>query len=154
MKKGKIVTFLVCLAVVFLVALAGSLFTSPNTDTEWYDSIKPEITPPSWTFPVVWNVLFLLIAISLYLSWTEENSNKKALSFVFGINFALNILWSAIFFGMKSPQVAFFELVLLWLSIILMIYYTWRLNRWSSALLVPYLLWVTFAGIINYLAAF
>ncbi|MFB6246412.1 MAG: TspO/MBR family protein [Candidatus Pacearchaeota archaeon] len=139
---------------VFAVAFIGSQFSSPNTSTKWYDSIKPEITPPSRVFPVVWNVLFLQIAISLYLIWTNNESRAKDIAIIYGSNFALNILWSAIFFGLKSLQVAFFELILLWISIGIMVFYSHQFNKNASYLLIPYFLWVAFAGVINYLAAF
>nr|AQS29710.1 hypothetical protein [uncultured archaeon] len=143
------------LIIVFAVALLGSLFTSPNTNTEWYQQIKPLITPPSYIFPIVWNILFFLITISLYLSWTSSSKKQKPkLVVVFAINFVLNILWSIIFFGMKNPTLAFAELIIFWLSIIFMITTTYKINKTSSYLLIPYLLWVTFAGVLNYLIAF
>ncbi len=147
---------IVSLVVVYLVAFAGSLFTSPVTASEWYESIKPEITPPNYVFPVVWNILFFLIAISLYLSWTNSKKKieRKEIGSVFGINLFLNVLWSVLFFGLQQPVIAFFELLLLWLSIIAMIYATHKINKTSSWLLVPYFLWVSFAGVLNYLVAF
>ena len=145
------------LIIVYGIAFLGSLFTSPVTDSVWYESIKPEITPPNWVFPIVWNVLFFLIGISLYLAWTSAGKNKKQkkeVAWVFGINLALNVLWSVFFFGLQNPTLAFFELLALWVSIIAMISVTYRINKASSYLLVPYLLWVSFAGILNWLIAF
>lgn len=146
---------IVSLVIVYLVAFIGSLFTSPVTDSAWYESIKPSITPPNWVFPVVWNILFFLIAISLYISWINSNKKQKNLVvWVFGINFVLNILWSGLYFGLKNPLFAFYELILLWVSIIIMILVTCRINKTSSYLLIPYFLWVSFAGVLNYLSAF
>ncbi|MBU1988743.1 MAG: tryptophan-rich sensory protein, partial [Nanoarchaeota archaeon] len=78
---------IVSFVIVYLVAFVGSLFTSPVTDSEWYDSIKPSITPPGWVFPIVWNVLFFLIGLSLYFSWinAKKLDVKKKLVIVFGI---------------------------------------------------------------------
>jgi len=163
MPKGKFnwKVFIACIIIVYLVAFAGSVFTSRNTNSAWYASIKPSITPPNFVFPVVWNILFLLIGLSLYFAWTaktkskkQENGSKKVLAIVFGINFLLNILWSFIFFYLKLPVIAFFELIVLWLSILAMVFITSRVRKLSAYLLVPYGLWVAFAGILNFLAAF
>ena len=159
----KIKVFVICLLIVFSVAFIGSLFTSGNSDSQWYESVKPDITPPSIAFPIVWNILFFMIALSLYLSWIKikdiknkqkRKKYKKSLITIFGINFILNILWSLIFFELRLTQLAFFELILLEASIFLMITSTRKINKTSSWLLVPYLLWVGFAGILNFLIAF
>lgn len=143
------------LIIVYAIAFIGSLFTSPSVDSSWYESVRPSITPPNWIFPVVWNILFFLIAISLYLAWiSSSKKNKRKVIIVFGINFILNILWSMLYFGLRNPGLAFFEIILLWISILLMIKTTFKINKRSSYLLVPYLLWVSFAGILNYLTVF
>lgn len=143
------------LVIVYLVAFLGSLFTSGSVNSSWYDSIKPSITPPSLVFPVVWNILFFLIALSLYFSFTSGNKKeKKLVVWVFGTNLVLNLIWSIIFFGFQNPLIAFFELILLWLSIILIMAVTYRINKISFWLIVPYFLWVSFAGILNWLIAF
>jgi tryptophan-rich sensory protein len=138
--------------IVYLVAFIGSVFTSQNTNSDWYKQNKPSITPPNYVFPIVWNFLFLLIAFSLALAWISSNKKeKKKVAWIFGINFLLNILWSIFYFSMKNPLLAFFDLTALWISIILVIYITYKINRKSAYLLIPYLLWVTFAGVLNYL---
>jgi len=147
---------IISLIIVYAVAFTGSLFTSPVTSSDWYESIRPALTPPNWVFPVVWNFLFFLIAISLYLSWTnsKKKGDKNKIAIVFGINLALNIFWSVLYFGLKNPTLAFFELILLWISIFLMIKTSFKINKTSAYLLVPYIIWVSFAGILNYLSAF
>jgi benzodiazapine receptor len=152
-KKRNIKVLLVCLAVVYAVAFIGSFLTSGTTDSEWYDSVRPSITPPNWVFPVVWNVLFFLIALSLYFAWTNSKKNeKKKIALVFGINFALNILWTVFYFGMKNPLFAFYEIFFLEASIAAMIYVAYKIEKKSAYLLVPYLLWVGFAIVLNYLS--
>ncbi|MFA5174500.1 MAG: TspO/MBR family protein [Candidatus Pacearchaeota archaeon] len=148
--------FAVSLLVVYLIAFIGSIFTSSETDGDWYQSIRPSITPPNWVFPVVWNILFFLIAISLYFAWitAKDYKTKNRIIIVFGFNFILNVLWSVLYFGLRNPLFAFYEIIFLWLSIILMIYTTYKINRKSAYLLIPYLLWVSFAIILNYLSAF
>ena len=155
MKKIKWKILVFSLLIVYFIAFLGSLFTSPVTDSEWYETIKPSITPPNFVFPIVWNILFFLIAISLYLAWiSADKIDKKIIFLVFGINLFLNLLWSFLYFGMQSPLLAFFELIFLWFSIIIMIIATYRIDKTASYLLWPYLIWVSFAGILNYLSAF
>lgn len=147
---------ILCFAITYSVAFIGSLFTIQGVNSEWYQSIRPSITPPNWVFPIVWNILFFLIAISLYfLMISSKNKQMKTKVYIFfGINFLLNILWSVFYFSMKNPALAFIELIILWGSIISMIFISFKVSRKSSWLLVPYLLWVSFAGILNYLSAF
>ena len=156
-KKFNLWIFIICLLIVFaFVGGIGSIFTANNTNTAWYSSIKPSITPPNWVFPVVWNFLFLLISFSLYFAWmnSKNKEQKKKVALIFGINFILNILWSVLFFGLKQTQIAFIEIILFWFSILAMILITRNISKKSSWLLVPYLLWVAFASVLNYLAAF
>jgi translocator protein len=145
--------FITCLVIIFLVAFIGSIFTSSETKSDWYDSIKPSITPPNYVFPIVWSILFFLIALSLYFSWVNSKKNQKIkIILVFGINFLLNILWSILYFKIKNPTFAFYEIILLILSIFSMIFITSKISRKSAYLLIPYLLWVCFASVLNYLS--
>jgi len=145
-------TLILSLIIVFAAAFIGSIFTSSQTDSDWYNGIRPKITPPNWVFPVVWNILFFLIALSLYFAWVSSKRNKKKVALLFGINFLLNILWSVFYFGMKNPALAFFDLILLWASIVTLIIFLHKINKKSSYLLIPYFAWVSFAGILNYLS--
>lgn len=125
--------------------LIGSIFTFNSVNT-WYVNLnKPFFNPPSWIFAPVWTILYLLMGISLYLSRGTKKVNLKW----FWIQLALNSLWSVIFFGLKNPMFAFVEIILLWLAIILTIRGFWKYNKTASWLLLPYLLWVTFASILN-----
>jgi len=146
--------FIVCVLVVYSVALIGSIFTSQSTNSSWYDSIKPAITPPNYVFPIAWNILFILIIFSLYFSWTEAKKikEKKKIIILFGINFILNILWSVFYFGMRNPSLAFIEIIFLWASILLLVLGIYKTSKKASMLLLPYLLWVSFAGVLNYLS--
>ncbi len=156
-KKFNFGVFIICLIIVFLlVGGIGSIFTSNNTNTEWYSSIKPSITPPNWVFPVVWNLLFLLITFSLYFVWTSSRNRqqKTKVLLLFGINFILNIWWSVLFFGLKLLKFALVEVILFWFSILALIIFTRKISKKSAWLLIPYLLWVAFASVLTYLAAF
>jgi translocator protein len=161
MKRVNVLTLVLILFVVYAFAFIGTLLTSSAVNSSWYSSIKPSITPPNWVFPVVWNILFLLISLSLYISWMAKAKNNKEskkiklkLAVVFGINLILNVLWSFFFFTLRNPILSFFELIIFWISILVMIFVTYRVQKWSAYLLVPYALWVAFAGILNYLIAF
>jgi len=143
---------ILCLVIVYSVAFVGSIFTSGNTGSQWYLENKPSITPPNFIFPIVWNILFFMIALSLYFVWIKsDKKQKKKVALVFGANLFLNVLWSFLFFTLQKPLFAFFELLLLLATIVLMIYVTWKINRKASYLLVPYFLWVCFAGVLNWL---
>lgn len=143
----------ICLIAVFIVAYIGSLFTREATKSDWYQQIKPSLTPPNWVFPVVWNILFFLIALSLYFAWINANDKQKSkIVLVFGINFLLNVLWSMLYFYLRNVQQAFYEIILIFISIILMMLTVRKINKTSLYLLIPYLLWVGFASVLNYLS--
>ncbi len=149
-KKINWKVFIACIIIVFAVAAIGSSFTKIDN---WYYSVKPSITPPAWVFPVVWTLLFYLIAISMYFSWLSSTPKQKNKTIVlFAVNFILNNLWSLFYFKMHNPLGAFIVIILLWVSIISLIVYTYKLSKKASYLLIPYLLWVSFAAILNYLS--
>jgi benzodiazapine receptor len=150
--KFLILSFLIA----YGVAFAGSFFTQQGVRSFWYLTIRPSITPPNWVFAVVWNILFFLIAIALYLSLNyEKNKTIRAKTeIVFSLNLLFNFLWSIFYFALRKPLLAFFDLILLWLSIFALMYFSYKINKKIIWLLLPYLLWITFAGVLNYLSAF
>lgn len=141
----------ISLIIVYAVAFLGGLFTSKETGGDWYQSIRPAITPPNYVFPIVWNILFFLIALSLYFVLVKSRKIKD-IALVYGLNFLLNILWSGLYFGMRNPKLAFFEIIILWISILSMIIFSYKIDKKASYVLIPYLLWVSFAAILNYLS--
>lgn len=153
MKKRleKAFTFLICLLIVTVTALLGSMFTELSA---WYYSVRPAITPPSWVFPIAWNVIFLLLAFSLYFSWTgvRNSREEKKVLLAFGVNLLLNILWTLLYFKLKSPILSFIEILLLLASIVWIIRVTSKISKLAAWLNLPYLLWVMFAAIINLLS--
>lgn len=125
--------------------IIGSVFTI-NSVNSWYSELnKPFFNPPSWLFGPVWIILYLLMGISLYLAWGKKKVDLKW----FWVQLLLNSLWSIIFFGLKNPLFAFVEIILLWGAIFMTISRFWRSKRASAYLLIPYLLWVTFAAFLN-----
>ena len=112
---------------------------------------QPPLSPPGWLFPVVWTVLFVLMGIASYLvvrSQGPEKLVKRALTF-YGIQLGFNFLWSILFFNLGLYLVSFFWLILLWCLILLTTLQFSALNRRSAYLMLPYLLWVAFAGYLN-----
>lgn len=149
---NKIVKIIIALIVCLAVGYSASTVTRPSVET-WYPTIvKPVFNPPNWIFMPVWTLLYILMAIAAGLVWdkikeqTEEV--KKALLF-FIIQLTLNAIWSYLFFGLKNPLLALVEIALLWL----MIYETYlkfiKINKIAGYLLIPYMAWVAFAGILN-----
>lgn len=119
----------------------------------WYPLLrKPWYTPPNWLFPVAWTLLFLSMGIALWLVWrlgSETPGVAPALA-VFGIHLVLNMAWSVLFFSLRSPGWALVELVFFWSSIVATIVLFAPLSAGAAWLLVPYLVWVTFAGVLNW----
>lgn len=149
----------VSIAVCQMAGLIGSVFTS-NAIPLWYnDLIRPELAPPSWVFAPVWTTLYALMGIAAFLIWShyakasagqEKAKSKIALS-VFVLQLALNTLWSIIFFGLRSPGAAFIEIIFLWLAIMATIALFAKQSKVAAWLLVPYILWVSFASYLNYM---
>ena len=112
---------------------------------------KPPLSPPGWLFPVVWTILYILMGIALYLVVVaKENKGKLAAYISFGAQLFFNFFWSIIFFNARAYLFAFVWLILLWAAIIVNIYFFNKANKTSAKLLVPYLIWVTFAGYLNF----
>lgn len=130
--------------------IIGSFLTVTSVNT-WYITLnKPFFTPPSWIFGPVWTLLYLLMGISLYLVWIAKKSKDRTrgLQFFF-IQLVLNTLWSILFFGLKNPPIAFAEILIMWVFILLTIIRFRRINKTAAYLLYPYLAWVSFASLLN-----
>ena len=142
---------IVSLALPQLAGIIGSLFTVKSIPT-WYAALnKPAFNPPNWIFGPVWISLYILMGISFYIVWIKsDSSNFNLLLTVFIFQLTLNALWSIIFFGLKSPGFALPEIVFLWVSILLCIIYFFPVSKFASILLVPYILWVSFASVLNF----
>lgn len=156
MKAKKVWTLLICFIIVAFVSYTGSFFTISETNSEWYNAVKSNLTPPNIVFPIVWTILYILIAFSMYFAWIntkkKDKKQKNKLILAFAINLMFNILWSIIFFGMKHPLAGFLTLIIIWLSTILCMIFVKKNSKLSFWLLIPYLLWLSFAGILNYQA--
>jgi benzodiazapine receptor len=152
MTKKDLFKLILCLIVCQLAGFVGSLFTSPRIPA-WYASLnKPSFTPPNWVFSPVWISLFVIMGISLFLVWqkTLRHPYVRVALLWFVVQLALNMLWSIIFFGLKSPFFAFIEIIFLWIAILITIIRSFRVSRLPGVLLIPYILWVSFAAVLNF----
>lgn len=142
----------ICIIACLVIGFLGSFFTVTGPDS-WYESInKPSFNPPNWIFGPVWTFLYILMGISLYLVLRQGLSNPvvRTALLIFGAQLFLNLLWSALFFGLQSPLFAFIEIIILWAFILLAIINFYPLSRPAAYLLVPYILWVSFAAVLNF----
>jgi benzodiazapine receptor len=143
-----VLSIVICQAAGFL----GSLATTPSIAT-WYKTItKPSFNPPNAIFGPVWITLYLMMGVSLFLVWKRgaAAAGVKAALVLFFVQLALNTLWSILFFGFHQPMWAFFEIIILWLFILLSLIAFWRITLPAGLLMVPYLLWVSFASVLNF----
>jgi translocator protein len=147
-------TFKLIFAIVVceLAGFVGAIFTMPSVTT-WYATLnKPTLNPPAWVFGPVWTTLFALMGIAAFLVWKKGLYRKdvKIAIVIFVVQLVLNTMWSIIFFGMHSPQGALIEIVCLWLAILATIVAFYKVSKSAAWLLVPYILWVSFAMYLNY----
>jgi tryptophan-rich sensory protein len=150
----KIIDILKLVASIILCQLAGflgSLFTTPAIPT-WYATLrKPFFTPPNWIFSPVWISLFILMGISLFMVWRRQDHPQFKIAFIFFfVQLILNVLWSAAFFGLRSPLFGLIDIVLLWAAILVTIKSFFKVSKTAGLLLTPYLLWVSFAVLLNF----
>lgn len=148
-----IVRLLMSIVICQAAGVVGSFFTTPNIPT-WYKTLqKPAFAPPNWLFAPVWTILFLLMGIALYLVWKQGwgAPGVRLAMIIFFIHLLVNILWSGVFFGLRSPLAGFFVIIALWFLIVLTIIYFSNVSKTAGILLIPYILWVSFASVLNFM---
>ncbi len=118
----------------------------------WYSGLrKPVWNPPSWIFGPVWTLLYVMMAVAAWLVWREGGWKKRSRPLgLFLIQWLLNVLWTPLFFGMHRAGIACIEIVALWCVLAVTVGFFWRVKKTAAAFLVPYLLWVTFAAVLNF----
>jgi len=137
---------LVCL----MAGAIGSVFTFQSIPT-WYATLnKPSFSPPNWVFGPVWTALYIMMGVAAYLVYREKNKGAKTALVFFGVQLALNVLWSFLFFGLQSPLYGVVCIILLWLAIAATIAKFYKISKTAGLILVPYLLWVSFASVLNF----
>jgi tryptophan-rich sensory protein len=174
MKFNNIIKISISIIICELAGVIGSIFTASSIK-DWYGGLnKPFFNPPNWIFAPVWSLLFLLMGVSFYLVWNKKwvvknkigkfnkiklnnffekvwngKWQKQGIISIFFLQLILNIYWSLLFFGKHSIGGAFFELLLLWIAILVTIISFYRVSKLAAYLLLPYILWVSFAGVLN-----
>ncbi|MGA2916782.1 MAG: TspO/MBR family protein [Sedimentisphaerales bacterium] len=150
MKRSDVIKLIISCTVPLAVGYGGSFWTANSMD--WYQTLaKPAFNPPGWIFAPVWTMLYLLMGIAVFLVWQRglaDKAGKVALA-TFILQLVFNALWMPIFFGMKQPLIAFGVVILLWLAIAGTIICFYRVNKLSAILLLPYIIWVSFAAVLN-----
>jgi benzodiazapine receptor len=139
------------IGICYVAAAIGSYFTSSSVGTWYATLVLPPIAPPGGVIGAVWTVLFLLMGISLFLVLEEDRNRpevRQAIS-LFAVQLALNVVWSVLFFGLRSPFLALVGILVLWVSIAATIWQFLKISRPAAYLLVPYILWVSFATLLN-----
>jgi translocator protein len=146
-----ILKLVISIVICEFAGIIGSFFTMKSIPN-WYKKIKkPSFNPPNWIFGPVWTLLYFLMGISLYLIWNSNKNLDISLAvIIFSIQLILNIAWSMIFFKLKSPKYAFIEIIFLFISILATIIIFYQISRIASYMLIPYILWVSFASILNF----
>jgi benzodiazapine receptor len=146
--KTALLSFFLILS--FIIEFSGSFFTNLSL-RDWYQGlIKPSYNPPNWVFGPVWTILYIAIAISGYLIAISKKNAKKNLAFlVYGLQYFFNLSWSFMFFGLKSPFLGLINILILIALITLNIRLFWKINKTSGCLLIPYLVWTSYAAVLN-----
>lgn len=153
--KIKRKTLIVNIAIPLLVGGLSALITR-NSMKDFEVLQKPPLSPPGWLFPVVWTILFVLMGIASYLVYTANapsEEKKKALQ-IYAIQLFFNFFWSVLFFNLKVYSFSFVWLVALLILILSTTFAFWRISKPAGYLLIPYIIWVTFAGYLNLSIAF
>jgi len=152
MRKFQPIKFFAAIIVSFMAGIIGSIPTLNSVNT-WYSTLnKPFFNPPNWVFAPVWNILYLLMGVAFYIILISKPKEKEAKDDAvkfFLLQLLLNAIWSIIFFGLRLPLVAFFEIVFLWFILSVTIRKFIRISSFAAVLLIPYFLWVTFAMMLN-----
>jgi translocator protein len=141
---SKYLSLLPFVAAVMVAATSGALFSTGD----WYASLnKPSWTPPDWLFPIAWTILYLIIAIAGWLAWKAGGVGPAVV--IWGVALILNALWSYFMFGRHDIALALIDVSGLWLATAAFVVATWSLEPRAAYLFLPYLAWVSFAGLLN-----
>jgi benzodiazapine receptor len=148
-RSRQIAGLVVSLLIVFLAASVGSYFTNLSVKT-WYPTlVKPSWTPSGVTIGIVWTVLYALMAIAAWIVWQYGTRLRQRAFVLYAIQLILNVGWSAVFFGLRSPGLALLEIIFLWIAILATLLAFQKVSKLAGFLMLPYLIWVTFAGFLN-----
>jgi tryptophan-rich sensory protein len=157
MRVNNFFKLIIAIGVSLSAGAIGAIFTAPAIPTWYADLVKPALNPPAWIFGPVWTTLYVLMGIAAFLVWSSypkaSEDKKKQIKIalgVFGAQLFLNAAWSITFFGFQNPGWALVDIILLWLAIVWTMVVFYQISKPAAYLLVPYLLWVSFASYLNY----
>ena len=148
----KVLKFIASIIICQSAGVFGSLVTF-EAIPGWYITLeKPFFAPPNWIFGPVWIILYFLMGVSLYIVWENELKSKTRNIFfvVFGIQLILNTLWSSLFFGLRSPLLGLVDILILDVMLAVTIIYAKRVSKYAAMLLIPYMVWIIIASVLNY----
>jgi translocator protein len=150
MKFGKYSKFIISILLTeFIGGVIGSIFTFSSIST-WYVTLnKPAFTPPGFVIGIVWTALYFLMGVALYLVWEHMPKSKNAI-ILYSIQLVLNVLWSFLFFYLRSPLYGLIGITFLWIAVAATMISFYKISRKATALFVPYIFWVSFAAYLNY----
>lgn len=156
LKMKQYESYVLSFAIMVVVMFLPNKMMRKSIDSAWYECIKAPITPPKFVFPIVWTLLYITIGVGLAQSLLLQNSyEKNVLLFLYAFNLILNVVWSFIFFGNQDVILALFVLCNIIVSTIFILYYTYLLlPLWVFWMLLPYIAWLKFAGVLNFLSIF
>jgi len=141
----------VWVGICFGAAFVGAMFTTPSVPPWYAGLVKPPWTPPGWIFGPVWSALYLMMALAAWLVWRRGGLALASIPIsLFMVQLGLNVMWSILFFGFHMPGIAFGEIVILWFAILATVIAFWRSTPLAGYLLLPYLIWVAFAAVLNF----
>lgn len=150
MKNTLLLKFLISILLPLGVGAIAGIATA-QAIPEWYEALnRPSFNPPNWIFGPVWTTLYILMGVSLFLIWKQDVSKERNVAIlIFLLQLLLNFVWSFIFFYFKMIGFALVEIVLLWINIVVMLVLFYKIKPVASYINIPYLLWVTFAAVLN-----
>ena len=142
----------IVLAALLLLCLAvgsGAGWATSQSVSDWYPTlVKPSWNPPNWLFGPVWTILYIMMAVAVWLVWKTPRNTTSAMILFFS-QLALNFAWSFLFFGARSPWLGLVGIAFLWLAVAATAFAFFQASRAAGLLMVPYLAWVSFAGLLN-----
>lgn len=150
MKNTSLLKLLISIILPLSVGAIAGMVTAQSIP-EWYEGLnRPPFNPPNWIFAPVWTTLYILMGISLFLIWKQDVSKERNIAIlVFLLQLLLNFAWSFLFFYFKMMGFALIEIILLWMNIVVMLVGFYNIKPIASYINIPYLLWVTFATVLN-----
>jgi tryptophan-rich sensory protein len=145
-----ITKLILSIALPVVIGTVAGIFTTREIPA-WYATLnRPGISPPNWIFGPVWTILYVLMGFSFYLVWIEPAGNMRTLAIaIYLLQLVLNFTWSFLFFYFKRIGFSLIEIIFLWLSILIMLFFFYRVKPSAAYLNIPYFLWVSFASVLN-----